>query len=270
MVRDIEKKLAEAGYKMFGIKGDKENLILSILDTGDTRYLKAIPFLIYNYDIDLTKIYSKTSKKKLFGQIIAITRNIFKEEGITKQIPPLDEKIELNIEDFKKEFDAQRAVFGKSNLMVEKQKIYAERDLQVWLSYLFTGKERQILKWVLEEKPVSKTDYEYYSRKTRKKLNSIIGLYDFAKTLTSKSPKYDEYLFKLKKLLEALLEIKENQKCADIQRFFILNNEIYIFFEKDTPDQQREQRFHTQIKLKEIKDEEILKLLAKYKEYDFT
>ena len=46
MAIDIEKKLAEAGYKMLGSGESKEGLILSILNRGDIRYLKAIPFLI--------------------------------------------------------------------------------------------------------------------------------------------------------------------------------------------------------------------------------
>ncbi|MBU0614709.1 MAG: hypothetical protein KJ601_01315, partial [Nanoarchaeota archaeon] len=204
------------------------------------------------------------------GQIIAITRNIFKEEGITKQIPHLDEEITLNMQDFKNEFLIQKNVSEKSNLMREKQKIYAERELQMWLSQLFTRKEKLIIKRMLDEKQVSKTDYEYYSRKTKKKLNSIINLQDFAKTLSSKSPTYDEDLFKLKKLLETWLKEKENHKSAEIQRFFILDNQISIFFEKDTPNYQREQGFHTQIKLKDIKDAEILKLLDKYREQDYT
>jgi len=87
-------------------------------------------------------------------------------------------------------------------MMIEKQKAYAERDLQIWLSRIFTKKEKQIMSRILAEKPVSRTDYEYYSRKTKKKLNGIINLQDFARTLSTKSPKYDTDLFKLKKLLE--------------------------------------------------------------------
>ena len=47
MGRILEKKLAEAGYRMLGTAENKEELILDILNTKDYRYLKAIPFLIY-------------------------------------------------------------------------------------------------------------------------------------------------------------------------------------------------------------------------------
>ena len=272
----IEKKLAEAGYKMLGSGESKEDLILSILNSGDIRYLKAIPFLIYNYELNIEKIYTKTNKKKLFGEIIAITRKIFRDEGINKQLPLFDENIELNLDEFKREFEMQKLASEKPSLLIEKQKIYAERDLQMWLSQLFTKKERQIMRRILEDMPVSKTDYEYYSRKTKKKLNSIINLQDFAKTLSSKSPKYDEDLFRLKKLLEEEIEKSDKHKDISLQRFFVSNNTISIFFQKkNEPNYSEDQLFNISISLKDIKsikNQESLNLLEKYKgkEYDFT
>ena len=46
---EIEKKLTEAGYRMLGDDESIEKLILNILKTGNIRYLKAIPFLIYKH-----------------------------------------------------------------------------------------------------------------------------------------------------------------------------------------------------------------------------
>ncbi len=270
MADNIEKKLTEAGYRMLGTDKDKEELILSILNSRNLRYLKAIPFLIYNYNIDLEKIYSKTNKKKLLAQIISITRKIFKEEGITKQLPSIDSASDFDYDDFKQEFRMQKIASEKPKLMIEKQKIYAERDLQMWLSQLFTKKEKQIIKSILEEKPVSRTDYEYYSRKTKKKLNSIINLQDFAKTLSSKSPHYEEDLFKLKKLLEDWLEKNGKYKKVSIQRFFISDSMLSIFFQQKTQHYLKEQGFNTQIELRKIKNKESLKLLSIYKEHDFT
>lgn len=270
MARDIEKKLNEAGYRMLGTGRDKEKLILSILDSRNIRYLKAISFLIYNYNIDLEKIYSKTNKKKLLAQIITITRRIFKEEGITKKLPNIDSASDFDYDDFKQEFKMQKLASEKPKLMIEKQKIYAERDLQMWLSQLFTKKEKQIIKRILEEKPVSRTDYEYYSRKTKKKLSSIINLQDFAKTLFAKSPHYEKELFRLKKLLEDWIEKNKKYKKVLVQRFFISDGMLSIFFQQKTQHHLKEQSFSTQIKLKEIKNKEILKLVTIYKEHDFT
>lgn len=265
MEKILEKKLAEAGYRLLGTIENNEELILDLLKTKDIRYLKAIPFLIYRYNLDLDKIYQKTAHKELFGQIIDFTKTIFADNNINKQLPNIIGKSDLNYEEFKQEFDLQRYNAEKPQLMAEKQKAYAERDLQMWLSQLFTKKERQIMRKILNEKPVSKTDYEYYSRKTKKKLNGIINLQDFARTLSLKSPHYDEELFKLKRLLEEWLN--KNRKETSIQRFFISESILSIFFEDKTSNYPQE---HIQINLKDIKNKEIKKLLEKYKEQDFN
>lgn len=266
MGRILEKKLAEAGYRLLGTTENKEELILDLLKTKDARYLKAIPFLIYQYNPDLDEIYRKTAHKELFGQIIEFTKKIFADNNINRQLPNIIGKSDLNYEEFKQGFDLQRYNAEKPQLMIEKQKAYAERDLQMWLAQLFTKKERQIMRRILTEKPVSKTDYEYYSRKTKKKLNGIVNLQDFARTLYTKSPIYDEELFKLKRLLEELLEKKENRKKITIQRFFISNDTISIFFEET--DSKYPQK-STQLDFKKI-DEKIKRLLKKYTEQDFN
>ena len=72
--------------------------------------------------------------------------------------------------------------------MIDKQKIYAERNLEMWLSQIFTKKEKQIIKDIMNDRQLSKTDYEYYSRKTKKKLNSITNPQDFSRTIYAKKP----------------------------------------------------------------------------------
>jgi len=272
MGRILEKKLAEAGYRMLGTAEGKEELILDILKTKDSRYLKAIPFLIYQYNPDLGRIYQKTAQKEILGQIVEFARKIFIENNITKQLPNITGKGKLDYNEFKQEFELQKANLEKPQLMTEKQKIYAERDLQMWLSQLFTKKEKQIMNRILNEKPVSKTDYEYYSRKTKKKLNGIVNLQDFARTLYTKSPHYDEDLFRLKRLLERWLEEKGKYKEVEIQRFSLFERDkIFIFFNQNKEPYSKEQGFNTIKTLKEIKNKEILTLLNKYKdkEQDF-
>jgi len=272
MGRILEKELMEAGYKLLGISENKEKLILDILKTKDSRYLKAIPFLIYRYNPNLERIYQKTTHKEIFGQIIKFVRDIFQRNHITKSLPNITGKSNLNYEDFEQEFELQRFNVEKPEMMIEKQKAYAERDLQMWLSRIFTKKERQIIGRVLAEKPVSRTDYEYYSRKTKKKLNGIINLQDFARTLSSKSPKYDEELFRLKKLLEGWLEKKEKCPEVRIQKFSVWDDDkIFIYFEQKKEPSLPGQVFNTTKKLKDIKDQKILMLLEKYKdkEQDF-
>jgi hypothetical protein len=263
---DIDKRLSEAGYRMLGADEATEGLMLSILDNGNLRYLKAIPFLIYRYDLDLGRIQAKTRQKKLLAQLISITRRIFKEEGIIKSLPNIDQEGDFDYDDFKQEFDMQKLASEKPRLLIEKQKIYAERDALMWLSQLFTKKERQMIQRILDEEPVSKTDYEYYSRKTKKKLNSIINLQDLARTLANKSPKYDEGLFKLKSSLERWLETTDRIKAASIQRFFIADDTLSIFYRKK---ETKEQILNTQKQLKSIKDKDIIRLLGVYEEHEF-
>lgn len=266
----IEKELAEAGYRMLGTDESKEKLILSILRSGNIRYLKAIPFLIYRYKPDIEKIYQKTIEKRIFGQIIAFTQRIFGENNLSRPLPQFSDKGNLNYGEFKQEFELQTAGLGKPGLMIEKQKIYAERNLQMWLSNLFTKKEKQIIRRIMEEKPVSRTDYEYYSRKTKKKLSSILNLQDFARTLYAKTPRYDMDLFNLKKKLEKWLEDNSNDKDISIAEYFIWDNDkISISFRKKDGRYPRDQIFNASIKLKDIKDEAVLNLLNKYKKHDF-
>lgn len=82
----IEKKLTQAGYKMFGNTENTGKLILDILKTENIRYLKAIPFLIYKQDIEI-KLLNKADAniKLLFSTILTITQKIFQEFNIKKK-----------------------------------------------------------------------------------------------------------------------------------------------------------------------------------------
>lgn len=264
----IEQKLAGAGYKMLGKDEEIEELILSILKAEDSRYLKAIPFFIYNYNLDIEKIYAQTSKKEIFGQIVAFARRIFEEENIRKELPPINGKSPLNYDEFKDEFELQR--MQRPKLMVDKEKIYAERNLEMWMSHLFTKKERQTIKRIIGDNPISRTDYEYFSRKTKKKLNAIINLQDFARAVYSKRPKYDEDLFELKRRLESWLEGYKSEKNIAIWRYLIFDSDrLAIYYHKKDAGYSGEQGFNATAQLKEIKDERIRDLLNKYPNCDF-
>ncbi len=277
----IGKKLTEAGYKMLGDNQEIEDLILDILETNEIRYLKAIPFLLYKYDSDVHNIYKKTRNKALFNALLNFSQRIFFEFGIDKRLPNyagLDknlekdyaEKFNLNFDEFRGEFDIQLRNEIKPPLFLEKQKIFAERDLQMNLSKLFTKKEREIIRRLMEDKPISRTDYECYSRKTKKKLSSIMGLQDLAKTIYTKNPVCDDDLFKLKKKLEEWLEMNSNEKKISILKFFVWDEDkISIIYEKLDNKYNSAQLFNTNRNINEIKDNEILSLLSKYKEHNF-
>ena len=174
---------------MLGINKEIDELILSILKTKNTRFLRAIPFLIYLHKPNLIEIYNKSENKKLFGEIITITQKIFNKYKITITLPKMEEKIKLNYDEFEQEFELQKKRFDGPNLLFDKEKIYAERSLQMHLSNIFTKKEKDIINKIFENKALTKTEYEYYSRKTKKKLNAIINLQDITKALLPIHPK---------------------------------------------------------------------------------
>ncbi len=267
----IEEKLDEAGYKLLGSEKSIEQLIIDILETKNTRYLKAIPFLLYKHDADTKAIYSKTKQQKLFGEILSITNKIFTEFNIGKQVQMFGSaSSNLNYAEFKDEFDIQLRCEKKPNLLIDRQKIDAERNLQFWLSQIFSKKEKIIMKRILEEKPISKTDYEYYSRKAKKKLKAILDLDDFARALIEKKPKYNEDLFFLKKQLEKFIEDRFSYTEVSIQTYYTFEDSISIIFKKKEDTYSEDQLRNTIIKLKEIKDAKIISLLKQYKNEDFA
>lgn len=281
---EIEKKLTEAGYKMLGDDESIEGLILNILKTGNIRYLKAIPFLIYKNRIEINDLFKKIKDDKterLFKALIAITIYILDELSIKGIISDYHKSrikiyskyihhINLDYKEFRDEFELQLRNENKPLLFLDKQKIYAERDLQMYLSQLFTKKEKQIIRRLLEEKPISRTDYEYYSRKTKKKLKSIIGLQDFAKALYAKTPKYDEDLYNLKKKLEEWIEKKSKDKEISILDYSMNeNNEISIRYKEKKDKYSEDKLENIGIKIGKIRDTELLNLLNRYKKHDF-
>src|SRR3989344_7152339 len=146
MAGEIEKKLNEAGYHMLGSYESIDNLILNILKTKNTRYLKAIPFLIYKYKPSIENLSEKIKNKNLFINILHITKRIFQELNIKIIIPENllnnHKKENLNYDDFREEFEIQLRNENKPVSLIDKQKIYAERNLQMWMSQLFTKKEK--------------------------------------------------------------------------------------------------------------------------------
>lgn len=269
----IENRLSDAGYRMLGDDSSIEELVQAILNTENIRYLKAIPYLLYKYDIDISKIREKTNKKELFNTILDITARILSELHIRKKTfrsERFDEALEglyakkyaINYDEFKDEFELQLRN-NRSNLLIDTQKTDEERNLQYGLSQLFTKKEKYIIRRLQEEKPISKTDYEYYSRKTRKKLRSIILLEEFAKNIYPKMPDFDEDIFTMKRLLENWLR-NEWKIEGSIQEFHLSNKRIIISL-KDKNDE-----LSTNIwNLNKMKNKELRSYLDKYDHYDF-
>ncbi len=189
MARTLEQQLSQAGYALLGTT-EIEDLILSLLEQQNIRYLKAIPYFIYIHNPDLELILHKTKQKKLFEEMLSITKKIFQEEKIIRNFPNIQNTtINHNYPEFKQEFKLQLHRSTPLQSMLDKEKIYAQRNQEYQLSILFTKKEKQLLNQLLEEKPFTKTEYEYYSRKTKKKIQAIIQLQEFTKSISALTPK---------------------------------------------------------------------------------
>ena len=197
----MEKRLQDAGYRMLGDDESIDRLLIDIIRTQNARYLKAIPFLIYKYSPDIAAIRKKleSDEEELFGIILNFAAGIYKELQIQttvglfrRELKGDGHRLGLAYVEFKEEFELQLRNDSRPNLLIDSQKIDEERNIQFSLSQLFTKKEKQIIKRLQEDNLVSKTDYEYYSRKTKKKLKSIIILHDFALGISFKTPKIEK------------------------------------------------------------------------------
>jgi hypothetical protein len=265
----IEHRLAEAGYRLLSSR-DINDMILELLESKERRYLRAIPVLIYRHDPDIPFIFQKTKKKELFGQILGITARIFMELGIDKSIP-LPETTPVSTstrdyDDFKEEFKLQ--ITPDRELAVEKQRFHEERDLQMWLSRLFTKKEKWIIMRVLFRKPISKSDYEYYSRKTKKKLNSISNLKDFATTIYNEPVLQDNELFIIKKNLMHLLS-QWKFRDAEIISYAVSKNNLVNEEMLAIQYRQRGEHANFVIRLTKIKDRSLVASLRAKPTGDF-
>ena len=252
-------KLSEAGYKMLK-DNEIEELILSLLDEGDIRFLKAIPYLIFLYKPDIDKIYHKTKQKRLLEEIIFIARKIFSKERIEITLPDYKQETKFDFEEFYGDFILQRQRSEPARLLLDKEKIYGERNLQMHLSKIFAKKEKYIIHRLLNDRPLSKTESEYYSRKTKKKLNAILNLQDLAKSLLPISPIVNEDLFMLKKYLEEI----SGKGGYSLERFFLIKDAISLSLKN-----KRQENLNREISLKDIKNKRINELINKYKEHDF-
>ena len=255
----IEEQLAAAGYQLLGTNKKIQTLILDLLEHQQRRYLKAIPYLIYKYQPSIDEIHAKTTNEELFNKLVHITNRIFKEKQIPRTLPAFGPATFSNphYEEYLQEFELQQRNELSSTPFVDAQKTDEERTINHALSQLFTKKEKQLIKRLQQHKPLSKTDYKYYSRKTKKKLQSIIALQDFATSIFQKTPRYDEQLFKLKRLLQQLIE--EQDIKGSIETFIYDKDRLTITTHDGA----------TSLGKRHLKNEELLSLLKRYKNHDF-
>lgn len=238
----IKYKLGKLGYTFFEV-GEKiivDSLIIEILKSNERRYIKAIPFIIYqSYTdkdkkpyLDLNRLFwgGKENKiEKEVNAILYVTREIFKATGkredmideISNYLRKNSSEKEIGIFEilFKNkagpapiEFEnyarnnrinwidlgelASDFLMHKSlaetkerKSMRERLDTSHERNMLIHLSTLFSPKQREIIKKIIDEEPLTKTEYEYYIRVIKKRLEAIADLKDLAETAAKKKPK---------------------------------------------------------------------------------
>lgn len=229
----IKSRLEKMGYSLYRIDEEMDvgKLITDILEyakkTGDSRIIKAIPFIIYQSSpagkkrkedkpvIDLKrlgKLSEGRDAKIELNAILYYTKEIFKKLNLSgewvKEIEKFLEKFsidgerkifleELNIqeinlrEELKHEFLMQKRIkeLERETHLIDKIKTSEDRNMKYYLSWVFSPKQREIIEKIIDEKPLNKTEYEYYIRVIKKRLEAIAELEELAKTAISKRPK---------------------------------------------------------------------------------
>ncbi len=64
-----------------------------------------------------------------------------------------------------------------------------ELDLKFALSFLFKKKQREIIQKILREQSLTKTEYEYYIRIIKKRLEALLQIKDLAEAVLKKKAK---------------------------------------------------------------------------------
>ena len=104
-----------------------------------------------------------------------------------KRLVELPKPLKLNLNDYLEEFMLQ---LNDSKLSFTNLDFERERAINFDLSYIFTTKEIEIIKKVLSNESLNKTEYETFSRKIKKKLAAIMRLNGFSQTLSNMRPIY--------------------------------------------------------------------------------
>ena len=180
---ELTKQLEEAGYKQLHAI-NAEELIKQLLQQGTTREKHAIPTIIRKHDIKPEELPATPEAKK----ILAITQQLLKEHHINKQLPQTTQTYtKEEYEAYKQDFTLQLEL-DKQQHQQTQEHARKQRAQEHALQTLFTKKEQEIIKAMQQNQPVNKTAYEYYSRKTKKKLHAIIQLHEFALSLQTTNP----------------------------------------------------------------------------------
>ncbi len=229
---DLEYALNKLGYHWFELdeKLDLAELIINIIRSKNLRFIKAIPFIIYQSKknaqaiLDWDKLGRLSAKAHLEREIIILiylSRRIFQKEKLLDLAEDLEKYLEQNLtskerkiltknpnanlkklnfklSDFNSFLEETYREFLTSLKLekLEKQEYLQEEisrskelDLKFSLSFLFQKKQREIIQKILQEQVLTKTEYEYYIRIIKKRLEALIRLKELAEAVLRKRAK---------------------------------------------------------------------------------
>ncbi len=226
---DLESTLKRLGYRWFELdeKIDLAELLISILGSKNLRFIKAIPFIIYQTKIsrkeqlDWARIHQLSLQKKLEKEIIFLiylSSKIFHKEKLFSLEQELETYINGNLglnerklliknpdaylthinfriphfhaflDEAYRDFltSLKLAAWEKKEYIQEEIAKTKEINLKFALSVLFKKKQREIIQKILAQQALNKTEYEYYIRIIKKRLDALIQLSELAQSVLQK------------------------------------------------------------------------------------
>ena len=208
MAENITLLLEKIGYSYFKVEKplSVEDLIIHILLGKEKKFLKAIPFIIYittknaSLHLNFSLLLEKAKEKKVVREvkaILSLALDIFnKTEPENNLIPSLKEiasrkkesSFVFTFDEYLYDFIAQKKLYEAEQQigLAEKINKAKEYDFQYALQNLFKPKQREIIQKVIDSKPLTKMEYDYYFKTIKKRLRAVKLLGDFADTVIQK------------------------------------------------------------------------------------
>lgn len=208
MAKEITSLLENVGYSYFKVEEPIaiNDLIIQILLDKEKRFLKAIPFVIYlsskksSLSLDISLLIKKAKEKKISNELnalLCVTLNILNKieadnilTQLLKRFVPKKKQCSFvfSFDEYLYDFIAQKKLYEAEQQigLAEKINKAKEYDLQYALQNLFKAKQREIIQKIVDNKPLTKIEYDYYFKTIKKRLRAVKLLGDFADMIIQK------------------------------------------------------------------------------------
>lgn len=208
MAEDVKEALERIGYSYFKVEApvSVEELIIQILLGKEKRFLKAIPFVVYlttknsSLLLDFNVLLKKAKEKKISNDVKAmlnvtleILNKVEPENTLSAVLKKIISKKKVahfvfTFDEYFYDFIAQKRLYEAEQQIKLTEKINRtkEYDLQYALQNLFKPKQREIIQKVVDNKLLTKVEYDYYFKTIKKRLRAVKLLGEFADTIIQK------------------------------------------------------------------------------------